>query len=128
MCLVKAQVRSALNLCDGKIYFRKFFLFASCLSHSLSPLLFTGVYFFLLIVVAFLQFRRVCGLHCKSQKKCEKIFLLFRFAKKIFHFGGHFLHYCVIKVPRRQLDPQSHTQLFFLVTFTNVNLIKTIFQ
>lgn len=35
-CLVKAQVRSALNLCDGKIYFRKFFFSRLSLSFLLS--------------------------------------------------------------------------------------------
>lgn len=97
LCLVKAQVRSALNLCEGKFYFRKFFLRFLSLSLSFSLTLFslfTGVWFhfsFRLIVVALFNFVVCAAFDANHEKKVWENVPLMIFLQNFFSFGEFFL-------------------------------------
>lgn len=99
LCLVKAQVRSALNLCDGKIFSESFsFVFSRLLSLSLFllySLFYYWSFFLLLIVVVFFNFVVCAAFNANHEKKCEKMFVLF-LAERFF-VRGNFLYGCVIK-------------------------------
>lgn len=100
LCLVKAQVRSALNLCEGKFYFRKFFLrfLSLSLSHSLSSLYLLESDFIFLF--GWLLLRCLISSCVRpsmriTKKKCEKMFLLWFFCKTFFLLGNFFYEFPV---------------------------------